>query len=129
MEYTKGMSRLATTSDAFNAIAEPRRREIIGLLALGERSVNEVAGALHVKQPQASKHLRVLREVGLVSMREAGQQRLYRLNGAGLKPVYDWVKPFEQLWQERLDRLADYLLELQTRERQHGQQAREHDNR
>ena len=107
------MARLATTSDAFNAVAEPQRRHILDLLAQGERSVNEIAALLELKQPQVSKHLRVLREVELVTVRESGQQRLYRLQGEGLKPIHDWVKPFEHLWRERLDRLADYLKELQ----------------
>jgi DNA-binding transcriptional ArsR family regulator len=111
------MARLATTSDVFNAIAEPQRREILTLLAQGERSVNDIVAALGLKQPQVSKHLRVLREVGLVSVREAGQQRFYKINSAGLKPVHDWVKPFEQLWGGRFDRLADYLNELQTQEK------------
>lgn len=111
------MARSATTSDVFNAIAEARRREILDLLAQGERSVNEIAEALHITQPQASKHLRVLREVGLVVVRDAGQQRLYRVQGEGLKPVHDWVKSFEQSWHERLDRLEAYLIQLQTKEK------------
>jgi DNA-binding transcriptional ArsR family regulator len=114
------MARLATTTDVFNAIAEPQRREILSLLASGERSVNEVAEALNIRQPQASKHLRVLREVGLVGVREAGQQRLYRLHGAGLKPIHDWVLAFEQHWNERLDRLGEYLDELEAKEQNHG---------
>ncbi|MBE7556268.1 MAG: winged helix-turn-helix transcriptional regulator [Anaerolineales bacterium] len=109
------MARLPTTFDVFNAIAEPQRREILTLLAQGERSVNDIVDALGLKQPQVSKHLRVLREVGLVSVREAGQQRFYKLNSMGLKPVHDWVKPFERLWNERFDRLADYLNELQNK--------------
>ncbi|MFN8453194.1 MAG: metalloregulator ArsR/SmtB family transcription factor [Anaerolineae bacterium] len=109
------MARLPTTSDVFNAIAEPQRREILNLLAQGELSVNEMVEALRLRQPQVSKHLRVLREVGLVSVREARQQRFYQLNSAGLKPVHDWVKPFEQLWNERFDRLADYLNQLQNK--------------
>jgi DNA-binding transcriptional ArsR family regulator len=109
------MARLPTTSDVFNAIAEPQRREILNLLAQGELSVNEIVAALRLKQPQVSKHLRVLRAVGLVSVREVGQQRLYRLNSDRLKPVSDWVKPFERLWSERFDRLADYLNELQNK--------------
>ena len=109
------MARLATTSDVFNAVAEPQRRQILDLLAQGERSVNEIVEILGLKQPQVSKHLRVLREVELVSVREAGQQRLYRLQGEGLKPIHDWVKPFEQLWNERFDRLAAYLDELQAK--------------
>ncbi|MCB0067752.1 MAG: winged helix-turn-helix transcriptional regulator, partial [Caldilineaceae bacterium] len=82
---------MATTSDVFNAVAEPQRRQILDLLAQGELSVNDIADALGVRQPQASKHLRVLREVGLVSVREEGKQRFYRLHGAGLKPIHDWV--------------------------------------
>ncbi|MCX6045548.1 MAG: metalloregulator ArsR/SmtB family transcription factor [Chloroflexi bacterium] len=111
------MARLATTSDVFNAIAEPQRREILELLVLGERSVNDIAEALRVKQPQASKHLWVLKEVGLVSVRVEGQQRLYSLKGEALKPIHDWVKPFEQLWSERFDRLAEYLKMLQAEEK------------
>lgn len=109
------MARAPTTADAFNAVAEPQRRDILNLLAQGERSVNDIAQALGMRQPQASKHLKVLKEVGLVSVREAGQQRLYRLNAENLKPIHDWVKPFERIWNERLDRLADYLTELQAK--------------
>ncbi|MCI0562276.1 MAG: metalloregulator ArsR/SmtB family transcription factor [Nitrososphaera sp.] len=111
------MARLATTSDVFNAIAEPQRREILTLLVQGERSVNDIVQTLGLKQPQVSKHLRVLRKVGLVSVRESGKQRLYRLNSEALKPIYDWVRPFERLWDERFDRLADYLKELQAQEK------------
>jgi DNA-binding transcriptional ArsR family regulator len=114
------MARSATTSDAFNAVAEPRRRQILDLLARGERSVNDVAKALRLKQPQASKHLRVLREVGLVTVRGDGQQRLYALNAAALKPVHDWVKAFERFWNESFDRLDEYLRELQKKEKKHG---------
>ena len=110
------MARSPTTADAFNAVAEPRRRQILNLLAAGERSVNDVAATLRVTQPQASKHLRVLREVGLVSVREEGQQRFYALNAAALKPIHDWVKTFEQFWTESFDRLADYLAEAQQPE-------------
>ncbi len=114
------MARAATTSDAFNAVAELRRRQILGLLAQGERSVNEVAGSLRVTQPQASKHLRVLRTVGLVRVRGSGQQRLYSLNGECLKPIHDWVTNFERFWNESFDRLDDYLNELQGKEKKHG---------
>ena len=110
------MARLPTTTDVFNAVAEPQRREILEFLTQGERSVNQIAEALRLRQPQASKHLRVLKEVGLVSVREAGQQRLYRLNSQSLKPIHDWVKPFEQLWNQRLDRLAGYLEEMKKQE-------------
>jgi DNA-binding transcriptional ArsR family regulator len=115
------MARSATTSDAFNAVAEPRRRQILDLLARGERSVNDVAKSLRLKQPQVSKHLRVLREVGLVTVRGDGQQRLYKLNAAALKPVHDWVKAFEQFWNESFDRLDEYLRELQKKEKKHGE--------
>jgi DNA-binding transcriptional ArsR family regulator len=111
------MARSSTTSDVFNAIAETQRRQILDLLAGGERSVNDVAAQLGMRQPQASKHLRVLKEVGLVSVREAGQQRLYRLNGEGLKPIYDWTMTFERFWQESFDRLDEYLRVIQTREK------------
>jgi DNA-binding transcriptional ArsR family regulator len=115
------MARSPTTSDAFNAVAEPRRRQILDLLARGERPVNDVAASLGLAQPQVSKHLRVLREVGLVSVRGSGQQRLYRLNADRLKPIHDWVKSFEQFWNESLDRLDDYLKELQ-KEQKHGRE-------
>ena len=108
------MARSATTSDVFNAVGDAQRREIINLLGQGELSVNDIVAALGLRQPQVSKHLRVLKEVGLVSVREAGQQRLYRLNAQGLKPIHDWVAKFEQLWNERLDRLAEYLRVLQA---------------
>ena len=114
------MARLATTSDAFNAVAEPQRRQILTLLAQGERTVNDVVETLGVRQPQVSKHLRVLREVGLVNVRVDGKQRIYRLSGEGLKPIHDWVKSFEQCWNERLDRLADYLNDMQDEENNHG---------
>jgi DNA-binding transcriptional ArsR family regulator len=105
------MPRQPTTADAFNAVAEPRRRQILDLLARGEKSVNDVATALGVKQPQASKHLGVLKRVGLVTAREDGLQRFYRLNAAGLRPVHDWVKGFERFWAESFDRLDEYLKE------------------
>src|SRR5881396_3161227 len=99
------MARAATTTDAFNAIAEPRRRQILDLLAGGERPVNDLVHALGLAQPQVSRHLRVLREVGAVQVRDAGRQRLYRLNGPALKPVHDWVKSYERLWSDRFDQL------------------------
>jgi DNA-binding transcriptional ArsR family regulator len=114
------MARSATTSDAWNAVAEPRRRRILTLLSKGERSVNDVARAIRVKQPQASKHLAVLKQVGLVTSRDAGQQRLYALNGAGLKPIHDWVGGFEHCWNARLDRLERYLQALQAKENSDG---------
>ena len=108
------MARAATTSDVFNAIAEPRRREILTALRDGERTVTDLVLALGLEQPQVSKHLRVLREVEAVSVREDGRLRLYRLNGSALKPVSDFIVTFEQLWNERFDAI-DVLLEEITR--------------
>ena len=110
------MARAATTADAFNAIAEPRRREIVDALADGERSVNELVDLLGLNQPQVSKHLRVLREVGAVDVREDGRRRLYRLNGQALKPIHDWVKGYEELWSERFHRLDAVLEDLKQKE-------------
>ena len=110
------MARAATTADAFNAVAEPRRREILDALAGGERAVNDLVALLGLAQPQVSKHLRVLREVGAVEVREAGRQRLYRLNPQALKPIHDWVKGYEQAWSERFDELDVVLEELKQRE-------------
>lgn len=106
------MARAATTTDAFNAIAEPRRRQILDVLAGGERPVNALVEALGIAQPQVSKHLRVLREVGAVDVREEGRQRLYRVNADVLKPIHDWVKTYEQAWSERFDELDTVLSEL-----------------
>lgn len=112
------MARAATTTDAFNAIAEPRRRHILDLLAEGEKSVNDIVVELPVSQPQVSKHLKVLKDVGLVKSRNEGRKRLYRLDALALKPVHDWIKDYEHLWNERLDRLDDYLHEIQRKESQ-----------
>ena len=110
------MARAATTTDAFNAVAEPQRRRILTLLKGHERSVNELAGTLRVSQPRVSKHLRVLREVGLVSVREAGQQRLYKLDARGLKPIHHWVGGFEEFWSQSFDRLNAYVKRLHPKE-------------
>jgi DNA-binding transcriptional ArsR family regulator len=110
------MARAATTADAFNAVAEPRRRAILDALVGGERPVNDLVGMLGLAQPQVSKHLRVLREVGVVEVRDAGRQRLYRLNGAALKPIHDWVKAYEDSWSDRFDELDDVLEDLKRRE-------------
>ena len=110
------MARAATTTDAFNAVAEPRRRQILDVLAGGERPVNDLVEVLSLAQPQVSKHLRVLREVGVVAVREDGRQRLYRLNGDALKPIHDWVKNYERLWSDRFDQLDAVLEELKTKE-------------
>jgi len=110
------MARAATTAVAFNAVAEPRRRQILDVLAGGERPVNDLVTALGLAQPLVSKHLRVLRAVGLVDVREDGRQRMYRLNGHPLKPIHDWVKNYEQSWSRRFDRLDVVLEELKQKE-------------
>jgi len=114
------MARAATTADAFNAVAEPRRRQILDALAGGERPVNDLVTKLGVAQPLVSKHLRVLREVGLVTVRDEGRQRMYRLNGRSLKPIHDWVKNYERTWAERFDRLEVVLEELKEKEKGEG---------
>lgn len=102
------MSRAATTSDVFNAIAEPRRREIVALLSDGKpQTVNELVAAMRLAQPAVSKHLGVLREVGIVSVQKVGKSRLYSLNPVELKIVHDWVKPFERFWSQQLDRIKE----------------------
>jgi DNA-binding transcriptional ArsR family regulator len=106
------MARAATTADVFNAVAEPRRREILDVLSGGERPVNDLVRMLGVAQPQVSKHLRVLRLVGAVDVRDDGRQRLYRLNGEALKPIHDWVKSYERTWSARFDQLDAVLEEL-----------------
>lgn len=116
------MARAATTTDAFNAVAEPRRRQILDLLATGECAVNDLVARLGLAQPVVSKHLRVLREVGLVDVRDDGRRRLYRLNPRPLKPIFDWVRTYERTWTERFDRLDVVLAELQEAdiEKEHG---------
>jgi len=110
------MARVATTADAFNAVAEPRRRQILDALADGERPVNDLVERLGLAQPQVSKHLRVLRQVGLVDVRDAGRQRIYRLNARRLKPIHDWLKRYEDASNERFDRLDEVLEELKQEE-------------
>jgi DNA-binding transcriptional ArsR family regulator len=110
------MARTATTADAFNAVAELRRRQILDLLAGGERPVNDLVRELELPQPLISKHLRVLREVGAVWVREAGRQRLYRVNGEALKPIHDWVSEYERTWSERFEQLDVVLEELKEKE-------------
>jgi DNA-binding transcriptional ArsR family regulator len=111
------MARAATTADAFNAVAEPRRRQILDVLIHGERPVNDIVALLDLAQPQVSKHLRVLREVGLVDVRDEGRQRMYRLNGRPLKPIHDWLRGYEETWSERFDAMDDVLEELKDKER------------
>jgi DNA-binding transcriptional ArsR family regulator len=115
-----GMARAATTTDAFNAVAEPRRRAILDALADGERAVNDLVELLGVAQPQVSKHLRVLREVGAVEVRDHGRQRLYRLNGDALKPIHDWISNYERLWSDRFAELDVVLEELKRKEQGDG---------
>ena len=113
------MARAATTSDVFNAIAEPQRRDILMLLRGGERPVTDLAEKLGMTQPGASKHLRVLRKVGLVRDRKAGKQRLYGLDARRLRPVHEWIGGFERFWSERFDRLDAYVQDLkQTRQKE-----------
>ena len=115
------MARAATTADAFNAVAEPRRREILDVLVAGERPVNDLVRVLGLGQPQVSKHLRVLREVGAVEVREEGRQRLYRLNGFALKPIHDWVSNYERSWSERFLALDVVLDDLKQKEQGDGE--------
>lgn len=118
------MARAATTTDAFNAIAEPRRRQILDLLAGGERPVNHLVRLLGLSEPQVSKHLRVLRQVGAVEVRNDGRQHFYRLNGLALKPIFDWVKPFERTWSDRFDEMEAVLDELLQQEGENRAQDR-----
>jgi len=112
-EYDAAVARSSTTSDVFNAIAEARRREILDTLIAGEKAVGAIVDDLSMSQPQVSKHLRVLNEVGLVRCRAEGRRRLYRLEPARLRPMHDWLAKYEQTWNERLDRMDDYLKALQ----------------
>jgi DNA-binding transcriptional ArsR family regulator len=114
------MARAATTLDAFNAVAEPRRRQILDVLADGEHPVNDLVRALGLAQPQVSKHLRVLRDVGAVHVRDEGRQRVYRVNAQALKPIHDWVKNYERSWSEQFARLDFVLEELKKEERGDG---------
>lgn len=111
------MARVPTTSDPFNAIAEPKRRQLIEALGSAERSVNEIVDLLGWPQPMVSKHLAVLKKVGLAQERREGRQRLYRINAEQLKPIHDWIMPFERYWSENFDRLDQVLLDLQKKEK------------
>ena len=101
------MARAATTSDAFNAVAEPRRREILSYLALRERPVGDIVATLGFEQPSVSKHLRVLRDVGLVDVRRDGRQKLYRTNAEAIRPLHEWAGTFERFWQHQLSRIKE----------------------
>ena len=117
-EYDEVMARAATTSDVFNAVADSRRREILDALIAGEKPVGAIVSDLAMSQPQVSKHLRVLSEVGLVSCRAEGRLRLYRLDPAPLAPMHEWLGRYERIVNDRLDQMDDYLQELQRRERE-----------
>jgi DNA-binding transcriptional ArsR family regulator len=114
------MARAATTSDTFNAIAEPQRRRILMFLKTADHPVAVVADELGLTQPSASKHLRVLREVGLVHARRVGRQRVYGLDARGLRPIHEWIGGFERFWNESFDRLDEYVKELQREEQPDG---------
>ena len=111
------MARTATTTDAFNAVAEASRRHLLDALGTGEATVGELVERIGLSQPQVSKHLGVLRAVGLVLVRVDGRRRWYRVNGPALQPIHDWVRTFERTWNTRLDRLDDLLAELKSQER------------
>jgi len=108
------MARAATTSDAFNAVAEPRRRKILNYLALQERPVGDIVASLGLEQPSVSKHLGVLRDVGLVHVRRDGRRMLYRTNAEAIRPLYEWTKMFERFWQHQLSRVKE-LAEAKSR--------------
>ena len=101
------MARAATTSDAFNAVAEPRRRDILNYIAMQERSVSEIVDALEIEQPSVSKHLKVLKEVGLVDVRREGRQMLYRVNGSAIRPLWEWTSTFERMWRHQLTKIKE----------------------
>ncbi len=115
MEYNWVMARARTTQDPFNAVAEPKRRQILEALGQRELPVNDIVDLLGWPQPMISKHLSVLKKVGLVSERRMGRQRLYRVNAEQLKLIHDWVTPFERFWAESFDRLDEYLQEIQKK--------------
>jgi DNA-binding transcriptional ArsR family regulator len=102
-----GMARAATTSDAFNAVAEPRRRDILSYLAMQERTVSEIVDALEMEQPSVSKHLKVLKEVGLVDVRREGRQMVYRVNGMAIRPLWEWTSTFERMWRHQLAKVKE----------------------
>lgn len=119
------MARAATTLDVFNAVAEPRRREILDVLIDGrERAVSEVVEAIGMPQPSVSKHLSVLLKVGVVTVTRNGQMRMYRLNGSNLKPVHDWAKTFERYWSHQIDRIKERA-EQKMRQREQGNNKQE----
>jgi DNA-binding transcriptional ArsR family regulator len=116
-EYIGGVARASTTSDVFNAVADAHRRDILDVLMTGEKPVGTIVDELSLSQPQVSKHLRVLSEVGLVKCRAEGRHRLYRLEPERLRPLHGWVAKHAQMMNDRLDRIDEYLNELQDKER------------
>ena len=114
------MARTATTYDPFNAVAEPKRRQLLEAIGTRELPVNAIVELLGWPQPMVSKHLRVLKQVGLVSERRVGRQRMYSIDAERLKPIFDWVTPFEQYWSESFDRLDDVLQVIHKKEKRHG---------
>lgn len=114
------MARTPTTHDPFHAVAEPRRRLVLETLASGERSVNDIVKKLGWPQPMVSKHLGILKKVGLVTERRVGRQRLYRVNDEQLKPIHDWINSFERLRTESFDRLDEVLQAIQNKEKKHA---------
>jgi len=115
--YIETVARSSTTSDVFNAIADAHRREVLDALITGEKAVGAIVNDLSMSQPQVSKHLRVLSDVGLVKCRADGRRRLYRLDHEHLRPLYDWLEKYEQSWNGRLDRMDNYPSDLQRKER------------
>jgi len=122
------MARAATTSDAFNAVAEPRRREILNYLALQERPVGDIVATLGLEQPSVSKHLRVLRNVGLVHVRREGRQKLYRTNAAAIRPLHEWTSTFERYWRHQLNRVKKRAEAKMNRVRPDLNPSRNHDS-
>ncbi len=122
------MARAATTSDAFNAVAEPRRRAILNYLAFKERPVGDIAATLDLEQPSVSKHLRVLRNVGLVRVRRNGRQKLYRTNAAAIRPLHEWTSTFERYWGHQLNRVKEHAEAKMNRVRPGLSSRRHHDS-
>jgi len=122
------MARAATTSDAFNAVAEPRRREILSYLALQERPVGDIVATLGLEQPSVSKHLRVLRDVGLVHVRRDGRQKLYRTNAAAIRPLHEWATTFERYWQHQLNRVKERAEAKMKKVKSNSNSRRNHDS-
>ncbi|CAN5498610.1 hypothetical protein BH10ACT3_BH10ACT3_18880 [soil metagenome] len=123
MEYIEGMAPTAASADAFSAVAEPRRRQVLDLLAGGERPVNDLVMQMGLAQPMVSKHLKVLRDVGLVDVRSVGRQRMYRLNAQPLQSIHEWLKGYEQMWSERfdgVDLVLEELKQLETEQMEDG---------